>query len=154
MNKDLSNAHEKFLLDQVENHTHALTITLMSDNQLESQVNRRIRFEETLRHLLNRINRAIFNHRHKQKNYGIGVVTVVESGHKLNRLHAHMSLACPSSLEFSRFEFLVHKAVSKCRSLGREHELKPLSNSAGWATYMAKDGLEALLPQCTQHAKH
>ena len=150
----LSNAHEKFLRNEVESHTHALTITLRTDSQLESVVNRRNRFQETLRHLLNRINRSIFNHRHKREKYGIGVVTTIEFGHKFNRLHAHLSLACPSELSFTKFELVVHKAVSKCRSLGRVYELKTLSDSAGWAKYIAKEGPEAFSPQCTQRANH
>jgi hypothetical protein len=154
MSEALSKAYAKFLRNEVENHTHALTITLRTDSQLECGVNRRNRFQETLRHLLNRINRSIFNHRHKREKYGIGVVTAIESGNKFNRLHAHLSLACPPELSFTKFELVVHKAVSKCRSLGRVYELKMLSDRPGWAAYLSKDGTEAFAPECSQRAKH
>lgn len=154
MSNLLLKAHEKYLREEVAKHTHALTITLRSDNQQEALVNRRMRLVETVRHLLQRINRKLFNHRHKREQYCVGTVTVIESGRKLNRLHAHLSLACPTHISYEKFEVIVASAVCKCRSLGSEYELKPTIDSAGWGSYLAKDGTEAFAPECTQRAKH
>ncbi len=147
-------AYEDFICEQVSNQSHALTITLRDDSPTESLQNRRIRFEETIRHLLYRIARLCFKNRHKQFGLTIGSVVVIENGDKLGRLHAHLSLARPNEIQESKFEAIVLEAVSRCRSLGQHRMIKRITDSHGWASYMAKDGSEAFVPQCTQRAKY
>lgn len=147
-------AHEAFMQELVAGHTHALTITLRNDSPNESMQNRRLRFQATIRHLLYRTARMCFKNRHKRHCLQIGAVVVIESGRSLGRPHAHLSLACPLGVPYSRFEHVVLDAASKCRSLStRQFVLKPITNSNGWGSYMAKEGPEAFVPECTQLAK-
>jgi len=147
------NTYEDFLRDQVRKHSHALTITLKNDCSSELLLNRRIRLEATIRHLLHRIARMCY--RNRQKRYGlcIGCVTVIETGHYLDRLHAHLALACPVGMKEDQFQATVLLAVKRCHSLGTQGALKRITDDAGWASYMAKDGSEAYSPQCSQRAK-
>ena len=146
--------YEAYLQRLAMGHSHAVTVTLKNDSPTEALQNRRMRLEETIRHLLYRISRLCFKNRHKRSNLCIGSVVVIENGAKLGRLHAHLSLACPDGIQASQFETLVQRAISRCRSLGVQRVIKPITYSDGWASYMAKEGPEAFSPQCTQHAKH
>ena len=82
----------------------------------------------------------------------IGVVVVVEEGSRNERMHAHLALQCPVIVGKAAFENLVFFAISKCKTLGGAFALKPITQSDGWAQYLAKDGPSAFLPQCTQHS--
>jgi hypothetical protein len=146
--------YEDFLRTQVSGHTHALTITLRNDSPTELLQNRRARLEETIRHLLYRISRKCFKNRHKRYGLRIGSTVVIENGSHQNRLHAHLTLKCPDGMPGGQFESTVLSAVTCCKSLGQQCVMKPITDSNGWAVYIAKDGLEAFSPQCTQHAKH
>lgn len=142
-----------FLGELTSEHSHALTITLKNDLPTESLKNRRIRLEETIRHLLYRIARLCYKNRHKRFGLSIGSVCVIENGFKHGRLHAHLSLARPNEIKQGEFEAIVLTAISRCRSLGVQRVLTPITDSHGWATYMAKEGPEAFVPKGTQHAK-
>jgi hypothetical protein len=83
----------------------------------------------------------------------IGSVTVIETGHYLDRLHAHLALACPDGMGEDQFQATVLVAVKRCKSLGFQCLIKRITDDAGWASYMAKDGSEAFSPQCSQRAK-
>jgi hypothetical protein len=146
--------YEDFLRMQVSGHTHALTITLRNDSPTELLQNRRARLEETIRHLLYRIGRKCFKNRHKRYGLRIGSTVVIENGSHQNRLHAHLTLKCPDGMLGGQFQSTVLAAVTRCKSLGQQCVIKPITDSNGWAGYMAKDGPEAFSPQCTQHAKH
>jgi hypothetical protein len=147
-------AYEAFLQELVSAHSHALTVTLRKDSTTESMQNRRLRLQETIHHLLYRTTRMCFKNRHKRHNLQIGAAVVIEAGRCLGRPHAHLSLACPLGMPHSEFEQVVRSAVSKCLSLStRQFVLKPITNSSGWASYMAKEGPEAFVPECTQRAK-
>ena len=146
--------YEAFLQELVTGHTHALTVTLRNDSPTESIQNRRLRLQQTIHHLLYRTGRMCFKNGHKRHGQQIGAVVVIEQGRSLGRPHAHLSLACPLETPYNRFESVVLNAVSKCLSLStRQCVLKPISNSNGWASYMAKDGPDAFVPECTQLAK-
>lgn len=142
-----------FLCELTSGHSHALTITLKTDLPTESLQNRRMRLEETIRHLLYRIARLCFRNRHKRFGLSIGSVCVIENARKHGRLHAHLSLARPIEIEQGEFEAIVLTAISRCRSLGMQRVITPITDSHGWATYMAKEGPEAFVPQGTQLAK-
>ena len=146
--------YEDFLRTQVAGHTHALTITLRNDSPTELLQNRRARLEETIRHMLYRIGRKCFKNRHKRYGLRIGSTVVIENGSHQNRLHAHLTLKCPDGMLSEQFESTVVAAVTRCKSLGQQCVIKRITDSDGWASYMAKDGPEAFSPQCTQHAKH
>jgi len=147
------NAYEDFLRDQVRKHSHAVTITLKNDCSSELLLNRRIRLEATIRHLLHRIARMCYGNRQKRYGLCINAVTVIESGYYLARLHAHLALACPNGMADDQFQATVLLAVKRCHSLGTQCVIKRITDDAGWASYMAKDGSEAFSPQCSQRAK-
>lgn len=142
-----------FLRAQVAEHTHGLTVTLKNDSPTESLHNRRTRLEETVRHLLFRIARRCFKHRHKRHALRIPSATVIESGRSVGRLHAHLSIAAPKDMPEDQFQAIVLAAVQRCKALGTQCVIKRITNSDGWADYMAKDGLEAFSPLCTQRPK-
>jgi len=144
--------YDNFLKSLVMGKTHALTITLKFDSVEESKFARRLRFEETIRHLIHRIERLCFRKLHRRNGLRIGVVVVVEDGTKNERMHAHLALQCPVIVGKGAFENLVIFAISKCKTLGGAFALKPITHSDGWAQYLAKDGPSAFFPQCTQHS--
>lgn len=145
---------ENYLSLLMLGHTHALTVTLHNDRFQESILNRRLRFEATILHMLYRIDRKCFKRSHKRKGYRIGSVTVLEGGGNATRLHAHLALLCPPSIPDEQFQYAVSTAVRECKSLGPEYRLKPITDSNGWAIYLAKEGAEAFSPRCTQTAKY
>ncbi len=146
--------YETFLQELAVGHTHALTVTLLNDLPTESIQNRRLRLQKTIHHLLYRIGRMCFKNRHKRYGLQIGAVVVIEQGRGLGRPHAHLSLACPLGMPYTKFKEVVLNAVSKCLTLStKQCVLKQISSSNDWASYLAKDGLEAFVPECTQRAK-
>lgn len=147
-----SASYVNFLNSLMSDSTHALTVTLRRDSGKPNDLDQRLRLEETLRCSLWFIARATFKKRHRRENVQIGSVCVIETGAFQNRMHAHLALACPIFELHPRFELNVRRSVARCRSLGKEFELKPIYDSAGWACYLSKQGPEALSPLCTQPA--
>jgi hypothetical protein len=146
--------YEAFIQELAVGHTHALTVTLRNDSPTESIQNRRMRLQKTIHHLLYRTDRMCFKNRHKRFGLQIGAVVVIELGRSLGRPHAHLSLACPLGMPYNRFEEVVLSAVSKCLTLStKQCVLKQISTSNDWANYIAKDGPEAFVPECSQRAK-
>jgi hypothetical protein len=145
---------EKFLSFLMLGHTHALTVTLRNDSSFESISNRKLRFEQTIRHLLHRIARQSFKSSHKRKGLRIGSVAVLEGGNDAARLHAHLALACPPTIDHDQFRSVVLTAVRKCVSLGPQVKLKLITDVNEWARYISKEGPEAFSPICSQQAKH
>jgi hypothetical protein len=152
--RSISESYSNFLIDLMKDSTHALTVTLRRDSGNKYDYNQRARLEETLRYSLRFIARATFKKRHRRENAQIGSVCVIETGAFQNRMHAHLALACPKFEPHPRFEINVRRSVARCRSLGKEIELKPIYDTAGWACYLSKQGLEALSHLCTQPAIH
>ena len=153
MTPGMLTAYKCFLRAEVSRHTHALTLTLKNDSPTESYQNRRIRLEETVRHLLYRIARRCFKNRHKRCALHIASATVIEGGNSLGRLHAHLSLAAPNGVPDDQFVATVVAAVQRCKSLGPKFVIKRITDSDGWADYMAKEGLEGFSSKCTQRVK-
>ena len=133
--------------------THALTVTLKDDHAHKSYLDRRLRLEETIRTALRIIDRSCFRKDHKRLRFRIDSVVVIEGGKDQKRMHAHLALTRPPEISDHQFRSYVQRAVSRCKSLGEQYEIRSISDSAGWASYLAKEGLEALLPQCTHIAK-
>lgn len=153
MSSDLTVLYRCFLRAEVARHTHALTVTLKNDSTSESYQNRRMRLEATVRHLLFRISRKCFKNRHKRFGLRIASLTVIEGGKNLDRLHAHLSLECPIGMAETQFQTTVRAAVNRCKSLGPQCVIKRINDNEGWASYMAKEGVEAFSPLCTQRTK-
>lgn len=99
------------------------------------------------------IDRCCFRKNHKRLGLRIDSVVVIEGGNPQKRMHAHLALTCPPAISSQQFRSYVQKAVSRCKSLGEQYEVSPIFDSAGWARYLAKEGIEALSPQCTHVAK-
>jgi hypothetical protein len=75
MTRGCTPAYEDLLCKLVTNHSHAVTVTLRNDSPTESMPNRRLRLEETIRHLLYRIARLCFKNRHKR--FGLSIEGVL-----------------------------------------------------------------------------
>lgn len=133
--------------------THALTVTLKDDQAHKPYLDRRLRLEETIRIALRIIDRSCFRKNHKRLRLRINSVVVVEGGKDQKRMHAHLALTRPPEISDQQFQSHVKRAVSLCKSFGEKYEFRSIFDSAGWASYLAKEGLEALSPQCTYVAK-
>lgn len=133
--------------------THAITVTLKDDQVHKPYLDRRIRLEETIRITLRIIDRSCFRKDHKRLGLRIDSVVVIEGGRDQKRMHAHLALTRPSEISSQQFRSYVQRAVSRCKSLGKQYEIRSIFDSAGWASYLAKEGFEALSPQCTHVAK-
>ena len=144
---------QKYFESLMSGCTHALTVTSKEDQAQKSYLDRRSRLEETIRIALRIIDRCCFRKNHKRLGLRIDSVVVIEGGNPQKRMHAHLALTCPPAISSQQFRSYVQKAVSRCKSLGEQYEVSPIFDSAGWARYLAKEGIEALSPQCTHVAK-
>lgn len=144
---------QEYLASMMSGCTHALTVTLKEDQARKPYLDRRLRLEETIRIVLRIIDRCCFRKNHKRLGLRIDSVVVIEGGNHQKRMHAHLALTCPPAISSQQFRSYVQKAVSRCKSLGEQYEVSPIFDSAGWARYLAKEGIEALSPQCTHVAK-
>lgn len=142
-----------YLESMMSGCTHALTVTLKEDQAQKSYLDRRLRLEETIRIVLRIIDRSCFRKNHKRFGLRIDSVVVIEGGKDQKRIHAHLALARPPEISDQQFWSYVHRAISRCKSLGEQYEIRSIFDSAGWARYLAKEGIEALSPQCTHVAK-
>lgn len=133
--------------------THALTVTLKEDQAQNPYLDRRLRLEETIRIALRIMDRSCFRKDHKRLGLRIDSVVVIEGGKDQKRIHAHLALTRPPEISDQLFQSHVQRAVSRCKSLGEQYEVRSIYDSAGWARYLAKEGMEALSPQCTHVAK-
>ena len=133
--------------------THALTVTLKEDQSYKHYLDRRLRLEETIRIALRQIDRSCFKKNHKRLGLRIESVVVIEGGKDQKRMHAHLALTCPPDISDQQFNSYVQRAVSHCKSFGEQYEIRSIFDSAGWASYLSKEGLEAFSPQHTYVAK-
>lgn len=144
---------QEYLESMMRGCTHALTVTLNDDQAHKPYLDRRFRLEETIRIALRIIDRCCFRKNHKRLGLRIDSVVVIEGGNHQKRMHAHLALTCPPAISSQQFRAYVQRAVSRCKSLGEQYEVSPIFDSAGWARYLAKEGIEALSPQSTHVAK-
>jgi hypothetical protein len=144
---------QEFIESMMRGCTHALTVTLKEDQAQKPYLDRRLRLEETIRIALRIIDRSCFRKDHKRLGLRIDSVVVIEGGKDQKRIHAHLALTRPPEISDQQFWAYVQSAVSRCKSLGEQYEIRSIFDSAGWASYLAKEGLEALSPQCTHVAK-
>ena len=144
---------QDYLQSLMRGCTHALTITLNDDQAQNSYLDRRSRLEETIRILLRIIDRRCFRKNHKRLGLRVDSVVVIEGGNHQKRMHAHLALTCPPAISSQKFRSYVQRAISRCKSLGEQYEIRSIHDSDGWARYLAKEGIEALSPQCTYLAK-
>ena len=148
----LSTAYEKFLYECMRGHTHFLTVTLAQDFPGDSVASCRQRIESGVQHFLHRLSRKCFKNQHKKQGRSVPRVVVIERGRKLGRTHAHLTLECPQSVVTGVFGVHVIAALRGCRSLGREHVFKPITDLLGMAFYLAKEGPEGFSDRCSQRA--
>ena len=144
---------QDYLQSLMKDCTHALTVTLKHDHAQMPYLDRRLRLEETIRIVLRIIERSCFRKDHKRLGLRIESVVVIEGGDDQKRMHAHLALTRPTEIPDQLFLSQVQRAVSRCKSLGKQWEVRSIFDPAGWARYLAKEGIEALSPQCTHVAK-
>jgi hypothetical protein len=144
---------QEYFESMMSDCTHALTVTLKEDQAQKPYLDRRLRLEETVRIALRIIDRSCFRKDHKRLRLRIDSVVVIEGGKHQKRMHAHLALTRPPEISDQKFRSYLQRAVTRCKSLGEQYEIRSIFDSAGWASYLAKEGLEALSPQCTHLAK-
>ena len=140
-----------FLQSLMRGCTHALTVTLKEDQSHKPYLDRRLRLEETIRIALRQISRSCFKKDHKRLGLRIDSVVVIEGGK--DQMRAHLALTRPPDISDQQFNSYVQRAVSRCKSFGEQFEIRSIFDSAGWASYLSKEGLEAFSPQHTYVAK-
>lgn len=144
--------YERFLYEQMRGHTHFLTLTLAREFPGDSAASCRKRIESGVQHFLHRLSRKCFKNQHKKQGRSVLSVVVIERGRKFGRTHAHLTLECPQSVVSAVFGVHVTTALRGCRSLGREHVFKPITDLPGMAFYLAKEGPEGFSDRCSQRA--
>lgn len=142
-----------YLESMMSGCTHALTVILDGDQFHKPYLDRRLRLEETIRIALRQISRSCFRKDHKHLGLRIDSVVVIEGGKDQKRMHAHLALTRPPDISDQQFNSYVQRAVSRCKSFGKQFEIRSIFDSAGWASYLSKEGLEAFSPQHTYVAK-
>lgn len=148
----LATEYELFLYERMRGHTHFLTLTLAREFPGDSAASCRQRIESGVQHFLHRLSRKCFKNQHKKQGRSVLHVVVIERGRKLGRTHAHLTLECPQSVVPGVFGVYVTTALMGCRSLGREHVFKPITDLLGMAFYLAKEGPEGFSDRCSQRA--
>jgi len=112
----------------------ALTLTL-KQRQFNKSLNL-IQVSITLRHFLNRLNRAIFGNASKRFNKSIQFVPVIEYGPD-TRYHVHAIIDCPTKLNNITLQSKIVSAWNKT-DYGYNHiHLQPIHND-GWTDYITK----------------
>ena len=137
-----------FMKMKCKNATHAVTLTFKPEflrYQGEAQF---FEAEKTIRHFLNVLNYKCYGHGFKRKKMTVGVITVIERGARLGRLHGHLAIAASKGSDFDSFSNLILDSQSCCRNLGRTIHIQRYRD-AGWAEYISKEGPESLSTSCS-----
>ena len=154
MNRGNRRVTAEFLRARMAGHTHLLTVTLRPTALTQNTFDRRLKLEGTVHHFLHRLSRACFKRRHRRLGLRVGAFANVELGSSGDHVHAHITLECPPSVEYQAFENLILSSAKRCRTLGREIDLRTISSAMGLAGYLSKEGQESLLPLAIQDAKY
>ena len=112
----------------------ALTLTL-KQRQFNKSLDL-IQISVTLRHFLNRLNRAIFGNASKRYKKSIQFIPVIEYGPD-TRYHIHAIIDCPTKLNESILQTKIQSAWNDT-DYGYNHiHLQPIHND-GWTNYITK----------------
>jgi len=112
----------------------ALTLTL-KQRQFNKSLNL-IQVSITLRHFLNRLNRAIFGNASKRFNKSIQFVPVIEYGPD-TRYHVHAIIDCPTKLNNITLQSKIVSAWNNT-DYGYNHIHLQLIHNDGWTDYITK----------------
>ena len=145
----LHNVYQEWVRALCEDIQVALTITFTESALKRTGFDRRLGCEKTIFHLINRLNRAAFGHGVRRRGSRLTAITVIEGEASEKRLHAHIALSRPNHIEESDWINRILFEARKCRQINREMRATAVT-SAGWATYLAKEGPSALALSCTQ----
>ena len=154
LNRDQVHAriYRDFLVRLSKDARVALTITFKESALPDSVASASALCEKTTQHLLRRINKRVFRHGVRRKDYRIASVAVLEAGTQGGRLHIHLALGLPPTHSLPDFMRLVSQEIKRCGLIARQLDIQPV-RGAGWAGYLSKSGLEGLLLSCCREAK-
>jgi hypothetical protein len=126
--------------------THAVTLTMhRSKNGYEIS---KQEVEKRCFEFLNRINRRIYKHGTKRKNYRIASVAFLGGGSYGDHPHVHWALQKPPDMTNEGFERLLKKMVRTTKGLGQQFDIKPYRDE-GWLGYMVDHEFDNLMEKLT-----
>lgn len=126
--------------------THAVTLTMhRSKNGYEIS---KQEVEKRCFEFLNRINRRIYKHGTKRKNYRIASVAFLGGGSYGDHPHVHWALQKPADMTHEAFEQTLNLMASTTKGLGKVFDIKPYRDE-GWLGYMVDHGFEGWVDQAT-----
>jgi len=154
LNRDQIKAriYRDFMVRLCKDTRVALTITFRESALPDSVVSASAFCEKTTQHLLRKINKRVFRHGVRRKDFRIASVAVLEAGGRGGRLHSHLALGLPPTYSVPDFLRLVTREIKSCRQIARQVDIQPI-NGGGWCDYLAKGGPETLLLSCCREAK-
>jgi hypothetical protein len=119
--------------------TLALTLNLKQGRRSESGP--WVRLDEhqcrlTLKHFMNRLNRAVYKNAHKRRNRCLRVIAVHENGDD-GGWHIHVAIECPIHLSRKQCELLIVNCWSQLDWNYGLH-VQPAHDANGWTKYMLK----------------
>jgi len=126
--------------------THAVTLTMhRSKNGYEIS---KQEIEKRCFEFLSRINRRIYKHGTKRKDYRIACVAFLGGGSYGDHPHVHWALQKPPDMTNEGFERLLKKMVRNTKGLGQQFDIKPYRDE-GWLGYMVDHGFDNLMEKLT-----
>jgi hypothetical protein len=112
---------------------------------------------QTIRHYLSRLNRKIFGNCAQKRGRKIQVVPVIEGGGQTGvRIHAHLTIGCPDSIEIKWFKLHLIREWQKCRFSYNFHKISQIEDYSGWQDYLLKihskcDGISSSIDTSNLH---
>lgn len=125
--------------------THAVTLTFLGQNPSNKDAQAAVKI------FINRLNRECFGHAYRRGRRSLAVACAIEAGSKNLRQHAHLAIGAPTHQTEQKFRQFIRLAKRQTKLVG-DVQVTAYRDS-GWLTYITKQGLEALDPQCCFRAR-
>ena len=134
-NKEIIRGY-KGLMDQIIN---PVGLTLDMKQMVEGEKLDFYSVPQTIRHYLSRLNRKIFGNCAQKRGRKIQVVPVIEGGGQTGkRIHIHLTIGCPDSIEIKWFKRHLIREWQKCRFSYNFPKISQIEDYSGWQDYLLK----------------
>jgi hypothetical protein len=127
-------AAEQWINQLSTKNAFAVTFTMKGTDR--DDLATRLRCQRNMRHFLNLLNQRIFKNAYKRYGKRIEVVPVLELSN-WHRLHYHLTIVKPDSLEDQAFQNLIHECWLDTDIANYENVIKPVRDT-GWTSYLVK----------------
>ncbi len=145
----MSNRTDKDLwaswLGALNDWTHAVTVTFVTSREgqfLTSSI-----IEDSIKHLLRRIDVACYRGRGRRSKANVGSMVVVSPPLPGTHPHAHMALSAPPDHTYGEFYGVIESAIRKTHWLNHQYAVRQY-RSEGWISYCLDHGEDGALLDC------